>query len=87
VFGLADWKGVIGIGLLLIGLFFAFALLYTAVGAFVGWVVGLTPLGGAVTHIWNTLTRMEADCWQIGAFLGFLSGFFRGIIEVKKTEH
>jgi ABC-type multidrug transport system permease subunit len=87
VFALADWKVVIVGGLLLVGLFFAFALIYTAVGAFTGWVVGLTPLGGAVTHIWNTLTRMEVDCWQIGAFLGFLSGFFRGIIEVEKREN
>jgi len=79
-------KSVLFAGLLLVALFFVYALAYTAVGAFTGWVVGLTPLGDAVTKVWNGLTRMEVECWQLGAFLGFLSGFFRGIVEVEKKE-
>jgi hypothetical protein len=72
--------------LILIASFFAYALIYTACGAFIGWVVGLTPLGGAVIHIWNTMTHMDVGCWELGAFLGFVSGFFHGLVEVEKEK-
>ena len=72
--------------LLLVAIIFLDAVLGTAVGAFTGWVVGLTPLGPAVIKIWFSLTGVECELWELGAFLGFVSGFVKGIVTIKKKE-
>ena len=74
------------LALLFIGLIFGFALLGTAIGAFVGWVVGLTPLGQAVMKVWFSLTYVECQLWELGAFLGFICGFLKGLITVEHKE-
>ena len=77
---------VILVALLVVGLIFGFALLGTAFGAFVGWVVGLTPLGDAVVKVWFSLTHVECQPWELGAFLGFVCGFLSGIIKVEQKK-
>ena len=67
-------------GLITIVAFFLLALASTLLGAFTGWLVGLTPLGAGVMKIWVGLTGIECDLWELGAFLGFISGFFRSIL-------
>jgi len=71
---------VIIVGVLVVTAFFVVAIAATAIGAFVGWVVGMTPLGQAVIKIWMNLTEIECELWELGAFLGFVSGFFKSII-------
>ena len=73
--------------LLVIGAFFLYALFFTLFGAFIGFVVGLIPfVGDSVKYIWNNLTGMNVECWQIGAFMGFIVGFFNGLVKVEKKE-
>jgi len=81
-----DTLGFILLALAFVGLIFGSALLGTAIGAFAGWVVGLTPLGGAVMKVWFSLTHVECQLWELGAFLGFICGFLRGVITVKYKE-
>jgi len=69
-----------------ISLIFVSAILGTAIGAFTGWIVSLTPLGSAVIKIWYSLTRIECELWELGAFLGFIAGFFKGIVKVKTSN-
>lgn len=60
-------------------------LLSTIVGAFVGWLVGLF-FGETILGIFACLGITGFKMWQIGAFLGFVSGFFRPSISSKKSE-
>ena len=75
-----------GVGGLFFAIIFALAVLGAAVGAFVGWAVGLTPLGAAVLKIWLALTHVECELWELGAFLGFITGFFRGVTMKGRDE-
>jgi len=83
---MSDALELVLLTLAFIALIFGFALLGTAVGAFVGWVVGLTPLGGAVMKVWFSLTHVECRLWELGAFLGFICGFLKGVITVEHKE-
>ena len=60
------------------------AIVGTVCGAFTGWIVSLTPLGAAVKKVWFSLTGVECELWELGAFLGFISGFIKGAITVEK---
>jgi len=71
---------VIIVGVLVVAAFFVVAIASTLIGAFIGWVVSLTPLGSGVMKIWTKLTGIECELWELGAFLGFISGFFKGIL-------
>ena len=56
-----------------------FTILGTFFGGFAGWIVGLF----FTDIIMNTLNRFGVDTlgmslWQLGATLGFISGFFKG---------
>jgi len=71
--------------LILIGCFFAGAVFYTAIGAFIGWVVSLTPLGILVEEglrIFNI--EVSGKLPHLGAALGFITGFLKGTITIKK---
>lgn len=61
---------------LVIGLLLLLPLLGTLAGLIVGWIVGLffpqTMLG-----IFAALGIKGFSMWQIGAFLGFVGGFFK----------
>jgi hypothetical protein len=83
-----DFLMVVGAGVLIVGAIFLFALLGTIIGLFVGWVVGISPLGPFVTDGLNSFgfhtTGLLA---QIGAAIGFISGIFGGSRYTKsKTE-
>jgi len=76
-----------GLVFLFIGLIFVFALLGTAIGAFVGWIISLTPLGGFVESGFEAFgVHASGLLAQIGALLGFISGFIRGTVEVKHEK-
>lgn len=76
-----------GLALLFVGLIFVLVLLGTAIGAFVGWVVSLTPLGGFVESGFEAFgVHASGLLVQIGAMLGFISGFIRGLVEVKHEK-
>jgi hypothetical protein len=80
---------ILGLAVLFVGVLFVFALLGTAIGAFAGWVISLTPLGVLVENGFEAFgIHASGLLVQIGAMLGFLSGFIRGIVEVKhEHEH
>ena len=75
-----DELAVIIVGVLVVAAFFLVAIASTLIGAFIGWVVSLTPLGSGVMKIWTKLTGIDCELWELGAFLGFVSGFFKSII-------
>jgi len=71
--------------MIFIGAVFVSAIIGTAIGAFTGWIVSLTPLGSAVIKIWYSLTHIKCELWELGAFLGFIAGFFKGVVTVKES--
>jgi len=81
-------SGAIIAGALLAALFavvlFLFAIFGTFIGFIVGWVVSITPLGPIVENgfavFWPAAKGHIVD---IGAMLGFVSGFLGGIVKVK----
>ncbi len=70
---------------ILIGLplLFLIAILYTAIGAFIGWVLSLFFLGDWVIDGMKILFGIDISghLVQVGAVLGFISGFFKGILK------
>lgn len=62
-----------------VGAPFVLALLNVFVGAFLGWFVGLF-FGDAILGIFAQIGISGFSMWQIGAFLGFVCGFFRKLI-------
>ncbi len=60
-------------------------LLSTLVGAFVGWLVGLF-FGETILGFFAGLGITGFKMWQIGAVLGFISGFFRSPISGKEFK-
>jgi len=77
---LTDEGTAVLIGLVAIGGILLLSIASTALGAFVGWLVGLTPLGQGVMRVWTGLTGVKCEMWELGSFLGFISGFFQSII-------
>ncbi|MDR1691260.1 MAG: hypothetical protein LBR35_00255 [Rickettsiales bacterium] len=66
-----------------IGILFLSITFGTIVGAFSGWVVGLF-FGKTILSVFAALGLVGFQMWQIGAALGFISGFFGG---KKKHRH
>lgn len=56
----------------------------TVIGAVVGYVVGLF-FGDTILGIASQLGIKHVEMWQIGAFLGFVSGFLRTNVEAKAS--
>ena len=61
---------------LFVGYPFALALLNVFIGAFFGWFIGLF-FGDTILGIFAQIGISGFSMWQIGAFLGFVCGFFR----------
>lgn len=59
---------------ILAALSFVSALLSTAVGAFAGWAVSLTPFGKWIQHV---LSSPPYTLAELGALLGFAGSFLR----------
>jgi hypothetical protein len=68
-----------GIGMILLGLgcIFLSAIIGSLVGAFVGWIVGLTPLGLWISETFLAF-GITINTIQLGTTLGFIGGFFSG---------
>ena len=71
----------------LVAVIFIFIILGTLFGGIAGWIVGLF----FTDTIMNTLSRIGVDTmgmtmWQLGATLGFISGFFKAT-GVKATKN
>jgi hypothetical protein len=66
----------------LIGLLPFFIILSSLLGALFGWVVGLFfPVTMA---LFSSILGVQAEPWQLGLLLGFISGFFRNSIPFNK---
>ena len=74
---------ILGVALLAAIAFFLGILLNTLVGIFVGWVVGLF-FSETILSIFAMLGIKGVAMWQVGAFLGFVGGFFRTTVTNKK---
>ena len=71
----------------LVAVVFILVILGTLFGGIAGWIVGLF----FTDTIMNTLNRIGVDTmgmtmWQLGATLGFISGFFKAT-GVKETKN
>ena len=53
-------------------------ILGTFIGALTGWIVGWF-FGDTILSIFAYIGIKGFSMWQIGAFLGFVSGFFRSV--------
>lgn len=74
-----DTLGVILIAAVTVAIaVFVGALAATAVGALVGWLVGLV-FSGSMAHLQDFL-HTTAEPYQIGAMLGFIGSFFRSSV-------
>ena len=73
------------VGVIAVLLIVVVVLLSTIVGAFVGWLVGLF-FGETILGIFACLGVTGFKMWQIGAFLGFVSGFFRSSFSSKSED-
>lgn len=54
-------------------------------GAFSGWVVGVF-FGGTILGLLEQMGIQDVYMWQVGAFLGFIGGFFRTNVSTNKDE-
>lgn len=75
----------IGVGTLVLVMLFVFPLLHTAMGAFVGWVISLTPLGGWIINGFSYFGVKIDNLVNLGAMLGFISGFFKSVTTNNKN--
>ena len=57
--------------------------LTTATGILTGWIVGL--FWPHTCALWLQHFGLNAQMWQVGAFLGFVGGFFKST-SVKREE-
>ena len=70
--------------LVFVGIPLAFVL-NVFIGAVSGWIVGLF-FGNAILGILSQIGVSGFSMWQIGAFLGFISGFFRKMISFNNNK-
>lgn len=88
---MSDSENVIVVAVLIavfIGLVFLFSIAGALIGAFVGWVISITPVLGVLVEGGFEVFGVQAKgmLTHIGAMLGFVSGFIRGVVEVKKEK-
>lgn len=67
---------VFGGMMIFMGSIFIAVVLGPLLGAFAGWVVGLV-FGETILGIAAQLGIKDVEMWQLGAFLGFVSGFLK----------
>ena len=70
----------LGVGALM----FTMCLWGTVLGAVVGWTVGLVFDG--TMRLLSQALGIDAAPYQLGAMFGFIGGFFRASLEVKKGQ-
>lgn len=76
-----------GIGILGILFVFFMCIISTLAGAFIGWLISLTPMQYWLIDAFKIFGfNIEGRLMEIGALLGFISGFFRGITQDKTKE-
>jgi hypothetical protein len=86
-----SWAGIIGMWLLALALFavnfFINILLGVFVGGFVSWLFSLTCIGTWICEGINIIggKLQPENLYQLGAALGFISGFFKFSFTVKKS--
>ena len=68
-----------------VGMPFALFVLNVFIGAVSGWIVGLF-FGNTILGILDQIGINGFSMWQIGAFLGFISGFFRKMISFNNNK-
>lgn len=64
---------------------FVLCLIGTIVGSLSGWAVGLL-FGETILGIFAAFGLKGFSMWQIGAFLGFVGGFFRTSVTSKSND-
>jgi len=78
---------IVGIALVVTGVMFLFAIIGTAIGAFVGWVISITPLSPFVEQGFEAFGVPATGLLpHIGATLGFVGGLLKGIIQVEHKK-
>lgn len=66
---------------------FLFAILGTSIGAFVGWIIHISPLRWFVEKGFEAFgINAKGLLVHIGATLGFVTGFLRGLVEIKHVK-
>lgn len=55
----------------------------TAIGAFVGWIVGVTRFGDWVLHTLSCLGCKGFTLAEFGALIGFVGSFFQATLKTK----
>ena len=72
--------------LMFVGMPLALFVLNVFIGAVSGWIVGLF-FGNTILGILEQIGINGFSMWQIGAFLGFISGFFRKMISFNNKSN
>lgn len=75
----------IGVGLVICISIMAGALLSTLAGALTGAIVGLF-FSDTILSICAQLGVYGVEVWQVGAFLGFVGGFFKAPVTIKTIK-
>jgi len=65
------------------GAIMLFSILGTLFGAIGGWIVGLF-FSNTITGVLASAGITGVKVWELGAFLGFMSGFFRSTVATNK---
>ena len=83
----AGFLVICGLALFFVGALCIFALLGTAFGAFIGWIVSLSPLGSLVEQGFKVFHFDATGLLpHVGATLGFVTGFIKGLIQIKNKK-
>lgn len=78
-------------GIVIVGLFVGFVFLFAIAGAFVGlvtgWIVHISPLRSIVEDGFEAIgINADGQLANIGAVLGFITGFLRSSVKVNKEK-
>ena len=81
--GYKDLIVITGLGTVVVLGIFTLVILGTLVGAFVGWIVSMTPLGPWVVEGFKYFGFQVDSLTSVGAMLGFTTGFLHGIFKAE----
>lgn len=70
-----DFLTALGTAAATLAIVFIMVIFHTLMGVLIGWCVGLV-FDGTLALLAQALNMPEARPWQLGAILGFISGFF-----------
>lgn len=80
-----DVFAVVGAVVVVVLIVFFLILLYPFMGALAGYIVGLV-FGDTILGILGQMGLHGITMWQLGAFLGFVGGFFKTSVTQKKAS-